>query len=302
MAAFLSNNLPAVLLKPLQHVANLHREDAERLMRLLYGLRGRTGKCSRAVLTSRSQGEAAEPTMRRSLSVGIPPVLLVGLTVVTAAGAVVELRASRQQDPAVIRAGIDLARFDVIVTGKGDAVVSGLTANDFEVVEGGKPQTISVFAGGAEERPPDLHLGILFDLSSSFASGGPLQGSRYTAIELLNRLPEVVDYTLVLVDGCVQVSRFTRGEVGKLIQRIREVSEVVYPPPPTAGVGPDQRAVAVSPDTLRRVEAYRKRENKPEICYDNGVIWDGLMAYLKEHKDLRIRARDGYYAAKATVP
>ena len=39
MAAFLSNNLPAVVLQPLQHIANLHREDRERLMRLLYGLR-----------------------------------------------------------------------------------------------------------------------------------------------------------------------------------------------------------------------------------------------------------------------
>ena len=39
VAAFLANNLPAVVLKPLQHIANLHREDGGRLMRLLYGLR-----------------------------------------------------------------------------------------------------------------------------------------------------------------------------------------------------------------------------------------------------------------------
>jgi hypothetical protein len=39
MAAFLPNDLPAVVLKAFQHVPNLHREDGERFMRLLYGLR-----------------------------------------------------------------------------------------------------------------------------------------------------------------------------------------------------------------------------------------------------------------------
>ncbi|MBI3049688.1 MAG: hypothetical protein HYY76_15395 [Acidobacteria bacterium] len=40
MAAFLSNRLPAVIVKPLQHVPDLHREDGNGcLMRVLYGLR-----------------------------------------------------------------------------------------------------------------------------------------------------------------------------------------------------------------------------------------------------------------------
>lgn len=47
MAAFLSNDVPAVILKPLQHIANLHREDADGcLMRLLYGLPDARGKSS----------------------------------------------------------------------------------------------------------------------------------------------------------------------------------------------------------------------------------------------------------------
>jgi hypothetical protein len=39
VAAFLSNRLPAVIVEPLQHVADLHREDNDGCrMRLLYGL------------------------------------------------------------------------------------------------------------------------------------------------------------------------------------------------------------------------------------------------------------------------
>jgi len=39
VAAFLSNDLPAVLVEPFQHIADLHQEDNDRCgMRLLYGL------------------------------------------------------------------------------------------------------------------------------------------------------------------------------------------------------------------------------------------------------------------------
>jgi hypothetical protein len=38
VATFLSNHLPAVILAPLQHIADLHREDGDGcLIRLLYG-------------------------------------------------------------------------------------------------------------------------------------------------------------------------------------------------------------------------------------------------------------------------
>lgn len=40
MAAFLSSNLLSVFMKPLQHVANLHRANGECRMRLLYGFGG----------------------------------------------------------------------------------------------------------------------------------------------------------------------------------------------------------------------------------------------------------------------
>ena len=43
------------------------------------------------------------------------------------------------------RTGVDLVHFTVIVTDKQGAPVTGLKAEDFEVVEEGKGQTISYF-------------------------------------------------------------------------------------------------------------------------------------------------------------
>ncbi len=223
--------------------------------------------------------------MRRLLRVGALLVLPIGLAVIITAEAVVGLRAAPQQQvPAVVRAGIELVRFDVIVTGKGNDVVSGLTAADFEVVEGGVRQTVSVFAGGGAAPAPELHLGILLDVSNSMARHG-LETARFSATEIVNRLPEAVDYTLVLVDGCVRVSRFTRREVGTLIDRIREASQVPAGPPDLydgAVVG-DGYWNALNPESARRIEDYHQRDGQPMHCYTGGtVVWDGFDAYLRQ--------------------
>src|SRR3954468_9072034 len=70
------------------------------------------------------------------------------------------------------RAGVDLVHFSVIVTDKQGAPVTGLTADDFELVEDGKPQTISYFLEGFPEsgdlgRVLPLHLGLALDTSGS---------------------------------------------------------------------------------------------------------------------------------------
>jgi len=49
-----------------------------------------------------------------------------------------------QQRP-TFRSGIEYVQLDVVVTGKDDRPVPGLTQNDFEIVERGKPQTIASF-------------------------------------------------------------------------------------------------------------------------------------------------------------
>src|SRR3954449_3136754 len=73
------------------------------------------------------------------------------------------------------RAGVDLVHFSVIVSDKQGAPVTGLTADDFEVVEEGKSQTITYFAEGFSEsgdlgRVLPLHLGLALDTSGSMES------------------------------------------------------------------------------------------------------------------------------------
>src|SRR4249919_85753 len=70
------------------------------------------------------------------------------------------------------RTSVDLVHFSVIVTDKQGAPVTGLTADDFELVEDGKSQTISYFLEGFPEsgdlgRVLPLHLGLALDTSGS---------------------------------------------------------------------------------------------------------------------------------------
>ena len=49
------------------------------------------------------------------------------------------------------RGGVDLVHFSVIVTDRQGSPITGLKAEDFELVESGKPQAITYFAGGFVE-------------------------------------------------------------------------------------------------------------------------------------------------------
>src|SRR5688572_12020660 len=68
---------------------------------------------------------------------------IVALVAAAAAGA-----AARQQPPAqpTFRSGVDLVQLDAIVTDAQGNVVTGLTADDFDLSEGGTRQTIATFS------------------------------------------------------------------------------------------------------------------------------------------------------------
>ena len=312
--------------------------------------------------------------MRRLLPGGIPLVLLIVIPVLVqvASAEAVEL-APAAQEPVVVRAGIDLVHFDVIVTDKRGAVVPGLTADDFEVVEQGTRQTLSVFAAGNREASPDLHLGILVDVSGSM---GDLEDVRRITLQVLNQLPEATDYTLLIVGDEARVAHFTRADFGALLDRVRRINQ--KEPESTAlwdgfrtylrrvaeqpgrhvlvaftdgrdtsstatfvHVLRDLRAAAVTvfgvgfghgkgsahglqlsqvadhtggitmfpngPDQLD--EVHRRIVTEVRSQYSLGYVStdqrrDGRWREVKirlvrpQHKDLRVRARDGYYAAK----
>ena len=61
-------------------------------------------------------------------------------------------RSSRPSAPTV-----DLVHFGVSVVDKQGKPVTGLTAEDFQVVENGKTQSLKFFAAGDPEEAPPLH-------------------------------------------------------------------------------------------------------------------------------------------------
>jgi VWFA-related protein len=135
------------------------------------------------------------------------------LTVTVAAAAV---PAAAQQ---TFRSEVDLIHFSVVVTDKQGVPINGLTADDFEVKESGKAQTIKFFAEGDPVTAPPLHIGFLLDTSGSMEED--IKDVRTAAVKFLNAMEAAVDITLVDFDTEVRVARYTSGEYQRLIERIR---------------------------------------------------------------------------------
>jgi len=119
------------------------------------------------------------------------------------------------------RVGVDLVHFNVAVTDKEGQLVRGLTIDDFEVFEEGKPQTIKFFsdgtAGGDAELP--LHVGFLLDASGSMDRD--IRDVRTAVIRFLNSMERAADITLVDFDTEVRVARYGPDDFMRLIERIR---------------------------------------------------------------------------------
>jgi VWFA-related protein len=73
------------------------------------------------------------------------------------------------QQPPLFRATGDAVRVDVTVTRADGSIVRGLTVNDFEVLDNGRPQTITGFV--AEAQP--VTVGVLLDVSESNIDAAP---------------------------------------------------------------------------------------------------------------------------------
>lgn len=117
------------------------------------------------------------------------------------------------------RTGVDLIHFSIVVTDRQGAPITGLKAEDFEVTEGGKPQTIRFFAAGEPDAAPPLHIGFLLDTSGSMAED--IKDVRTAAIKFLNTMDSAIDITLVDFDTEVRVARFGAADYPRLIERIR---------------------------------------------------------------------------------
>ena len=126
--------------------------------------------------------------------------------------------ALRAQQP-TFRATVDLVHFGVSVVDKQGKPVTGLTADDFEVSENGKPQSLKYFVAGNPEEAPPLHIGLLLDTSGSMS--GDIKDSRSAAVKFVNTLDQAADVTLVDFDTEVRVARFGPNDYPRLVERIR---------------------------------------------------------------------------------
>lgn len=118
-----------------------------------------------------------------------------------------------------IRVGVDLVHFGVSVSDRQGAPIRGLTADDFEVLERGKPQRVKFFAHGDTALAPPLHLGFLLDASGSMEQD--IRDVRTAAIKFLNQNEHARDVTLVDFDTEVRVARYGADDFPQLIERIR---------------------------------------------------------------------------------
>lgn len=170
----------------------------------------------------RSTGLLGIPARSSQTSVSHPAnaSFLTAVTVIATVCAASTL-AARQ----TFRAAVDLVHFSVIVTDKEGVPVTGLAADDFEIVEEGKPQKISYFAEGDPAQGAEvaealrLHLGLALDTSGSMEQD--IHEVRTAIIKFLNANEAAVDVTLVDFDTEVRISRYAASEYARLIERIR---------------------------------------------------------------------------------
>ena len=123
------------------------------------------------------------------------------------------------QDQA-FRSRVDLVNVGVTVTGRKGDLVTDLTRDDFEIYEDGKQQTIRYFAVGDAPPGPEMHLGLLLDVSESM--GEDMSFTKTASIKFLNTLTDAVDITVVDFDTEVRTARYSQQEFARLIERIRQ--------------------------------------------------------------------------------
>jgi Ca-activated chloride channel family protein len=127
--------------------------------------------------------------------------------------------AAQQPQRSTFRAAVDLVHFGVSVLDKQGRPITGLTKDDFEIVEGGRKQSLQFFSAGKPEEAPPLHIGLLLDTSGSMATD--LRDARSAAVKFVNTLDHVADVTLVDFDTEVRVARFGPQDYPRLVERIR---------------------------------------------------------------------------------
>lgn len=122
----------------------------------------------------------------------------------------------------VFSAGVELVHLPVVVTDGNGRVVTGLTADDFEVADGGRLRPVVTFSKGAP--PPEagvpLHLGVMLDKSESMELDAKVAAG--AVVRFVETMSEASDVTLVEFDAAVRISRFAPNAYDHLFARVRQ--------------------------------------------------------------------------------
>ena len=117
--------------------------------------------------------------------------------------------------------GVDIVHVGVTVLDQDGDPVTGLTVDDFELLEDGQVQDVSYFSRGLESDAEimPLHLGLLLDASASMGRDDRFQ--KTAAIKFLNTLDYALDTTVVDFDTEVRVGRYRQDDFHRMVERIR---------------------------------------------------------------------------------
>jgi Ca-activated chloride channel family protein len=120
--------------------------------------------------------------------------------------------------PPVVRTSVDLVSLPVVVRSRGEPV-AGLTADDFEVQEGGVRQKIVAFADALSDTVP-IRLGLMLDKSVSMERD--LEAASSAAIRFVGDFAEAHDVTFVEFERTVRLSRYQPLDYPQLFERMRD--------------------------------------------------------------------------------
>ena len=128
--------------------------------------------------------------------------------------------AARGESQQTFRTATNLVSLPATVIGRGDVLIHGLTMADFEVLEDGKPQKLTLFTEGAPGPEIPLHLGLLLDTSESMDKN--LAVATSAVIRFVNAVDEAVDVTFVDFSDQVRISKFAPASYPHLFERVRD--------------------------------------------------------------------------------
>jgi Ca-activated chloride channel family protein len=127
------------------------------------------------------------------------------------------------QKPPVFPVDLDLVNVTVTVRDEHGGLVSHLSADDFTILEDGRPQRVRLFAPAATEEERAelvLNLGMLFDTSESMRKD--LRLSQQSATRFLEAIPRARDLLLVFFDRDIRISRYNSENQQGIFSRILE--------------------------------------------------------------------------------